>query len=429
MAVVVIFVLQSTCYISFSCFPTSTEMPGLMLLRRKTTVTGDKPLKGAKILGCSHITAQSAVLIETLVACGASVRWCACNVHSTQNAVAAALAEAGYPIFGWRGMTEEDFWWCIEQCLQAPNWQPNLILDDGGDATYMMLKKHPASAKYLKGVVEESITGIHRLYQLSKETRLPMPAINIHDSVVKTKFDNLYCCRESIIDSLKRTTDIMLAGNLVLVCGYGEVGKGCCSALRGMGAICYVAEVDPICGLQACMDGFKVVRFEEIASVVDIVVTATGAKNVVDCKKMEILKSGCIVCNMGHSNHEIHIETLRDLKWERIRSHVHQISWPNGHRILLLAEGRQLNHTCSCIPSLVVSVTQATQILAIIELFTATKGMYKNEVYLLPKKMDEYVASLHLATFGAHLTELTDEQAHYLGVPKHGPYKPHYYKY
>ncbi|XP_065909569.1 S-adenosylhomocysteine hydrolase-like protein 1 [Dysidea avara] len=406
------------------------EMPALLLLRKKTICNGEKPLLGAKIIGCSHITAQAAVLIETLTCAGASVRWCACNVHSTQNEVAAALAEAGYPIFAWKGMKEEDFWWCIEQCLQAPSWQPNMILDDGGDATHMMITKFPGASRHMRGVVEDTITGVHRLYQLTKTSQLPMPAINIHDSVVKTKFDQLYYCRESVVDSLKRTLDVMVGGKVVLIIGYGEVGKGCCFALKGMGAICFVAEIDPICAIQACMDGFKVVKLEDIGHFVDIVITCTGGKHTIARKHFEKLKNGCIVGNMGHSTQEIDLESLKDLKWERISRHVDHLTWPNNKKtIVLLAKGNVLNHLCSRVPSLVVSVTCTTQILALVELFKAPKGHYKNDIYLLPKKMDEYVASLHLPSFNAHLTELTHVQADYLGVPKHGPFKPHYYRY
>ena len=332
-------------------------------------------------------------------------------------------------MFAWSGESEEDFWWCIEKCLQAPNWQPDMILDDGGDATHVMLHKYPGAAKYMKGVVEESITGVHRLYQLSKEDKLPMSAINIHDSVVKTKFDNLYSCRESVIDSLKRTMDIMFGGKMVCVCGYGEVGKGCCAALKGLGAICYVTEVDPICALQACMDGFRVVKLEDVASFIDILITATGTRHVVCRKHMNKLKDGCILANMGHSSHEIDVQSLKDLKKERIRPRVAHYIWPNDKRIVLLAEGKLLNQVCSKVLSLVFSITSATQSLALMELYKAPPEYYKNEVVLLPKKLDEYVAGLHLPSFDAHITELSEEQAKYLRVPKHGPFKPHYYKY
>ncbi|XP_022098214.1 S-adenosylhomocysteine hydrolase-like protein 1 isoform X2 [Acanthaster planci] len=405
------------------------EMPGLMLLRKRAE--GEKPLKGAKIIGCTHITAQAAVLIETLHALGANVRWSACNIYSTQNEVAAALAEAGFPIFAWRGETEDDFWWCIERCILSDDWQPNMILDDGGDATHMMLKKCPETFKLIKGIVEESVTGVHRLYQLSKSNKLSVPAMNVNDSVTKVKFDNLYCCRESILDALKRTTDIMFGGKQVVVIGYGEVGKGCCAALKGLGAIVYITEIDPICALQACMDGFRVVKLDEVVRIADVIITASGNKNVVTRQHLDRMKNGCIVCNMGHSNTEIDVDSLRtpDLTWEKVRSQVDHIIWPDGKRILLLAQGRLVNWSCSTVPSFVVSITATTQALALIELFNAPQGRYKKDVYLLPKKLDEYVASLHLPAFDAHLTELTDEQAKYIGLNKAGPFKPNYYRY
>ncbi|XP_078597745.1 S-adenosylhomocysteine hydrolase-like protein 1 isoform X2 [Branchiostoma floridae x Branchiostoma japonicum] len=405
------------------------EMPGLMALRKRAS--GDTPLKGAKIAGCTHLTAQAAVLIETLVACGASVRWCACNIYSTQNEVAAALAEAGYPIFAWRGETEDDFWWCIEKSISSEGWQPNMILDDGGDLTHVMYKKHPHMFGMIKGIVEESVTGVHRLYQLSKSGTLTVPAMNVNDSVTKQKFDNLYSCRESVLDALKRTTDIMFGGKHVVVCGYGEVGKGCCSALRGLGAIVCVTEIDPICALQASMEGFKVVTLNEVIRQVDVVITASGNKNVVTRDHLDRMKTGCVVCNMGHSNTEIDVDSLRtpELTWEKVRSQVDHVLWPDGKRIILLAEGRLVNLSCSSVPSFVVSITAATQALALIELFNAPAGRYKQDVYLLPKKMDEYVASLHLPAFDAHLTELSDEQARYLGIGKAGPFKPNYYRY
>ncbi|OAD52015.1 Putative adenosylhomocysteinase 3 [Eufriesea mexicana] len=358
---------------------------------------------------------------EMPVHLGAQVRWAACNIYSTQNEVAAALAYAGYPIFAWRGETEEDFWWCIDKCVAAENWQPNMILDDGGDATHLMLKKYNAMFKMIQGIVEESVTGVHRLYQLSKAGKLSVPAMNVNDSVTKTKFDNLYSCRESIIDSLKRSTDIMFGGKQVVICGYGEVGKGCCQALKGLGCIVYITEIDPICALQASMDGFRVMKLNEVIRNVDIVITATGNKNVVTREHMDKMKNGCVVCNMGHSNTEIDINSLRtpDLTWEKVRSQVDHVIWPDGKRIVLLAEGRLVNLSCSSIPSFVVSITAATQALALIELFNAPPGRYKNE----------YVASLHLPTFDAHLTELTDEQAKYMGLNKAGPFKPNYYRF
>jgi len=406
------------------------EMPGLMALRKRAE--SDKPpLQGAKIVGCTHITAQTAVLIETLAHLGASVRWAACNIYSTQNEVAAALAEAGFALYAWKGETEEDFWWSIDKCINADGWQPNMILDDGGDASHLMLKRYPAMFNMLKGIVEESVTGVHRLYQLSKSSKLTVPALNVNDSVTKTKFDNLYSCRESILDALKRTTDMMFGGKQVLVCGYGEVGKGCSQALKGLGAVMMVSEIDPICALQACMDGFRVVRIDEVLKNVDILITCTGNKNVVTRSHLDRLKTGCVVCNMGHSNTEIDVNSLRtpDLTWEKVRSQVDHIIWPDGKRIILLAEGRLVNLSCSSVPSFVVSITASTQALALIELFNAPPGRYKQDVYLLPKKMDEYVALLHLPTFDAHLTELSDEQAKYLGLSKTGPFKPNYYRY
>ncbi|KAG7521803.1 S-adenosylhomocysteine hydrolase 1 isoform X1 [Solea senegalensis] len=405
------------------------EMPALMVLRKRA---GDeKPLAGAKVVGCTHITAQTAVLIETLCVLGAQCRWAACNIFSTQNAVAAALAEGGVSVFAWRGESEDDFWWCIDQCVGAKNWQPNMILDDGGDLTHWIYKKYPSVFKRIKGIVEESVTGVHRLYQLSKAGKLCVPAINVNDSVTKQKFDNLYCCKESLLDGLKRTTDIMFGGKQVVVCGYGEVGKGCCTAVKALGAIVYVTEVDPICALQACMDGFRVIKLSDVIRNVDMVITCTGNKNVVRREHLDRTKNGCIICNMGHSNSEIDLVSLQtaELRWERVRPHVDHVVWPDGRRIVLLAKGRLLNLSCSTVPSCVLSITATTQALALIELHNAPQGRYKQDVYLLPKKMDEYVAGLHLATFDGHLTELTDDQAKYLGISKQGPFKPTYYRY
>uniref|UniRef100_A0AAQ5X975 S-adenosyl-L-homocysteine hydrolase NAD binding domain-containing protein n=1 Tax=Amphiprion ocellaris TaxID=80972 RepID=A0AAQ5X975_AMPOC len=376
-----------------------------------------------------HPTA--AVLMETLSALGAQCRWAACNIYSTQNEVAAALAEGGFSVFAWKGESEDDFWWCIDRCVNVEGWQPNMILDDGGDLTHWIYKKYPNMFKKIKGIVEESVTGVHRLYQLSKAGKLCVPAMNVNDSVTKQKFDNLYCCRESILDGLKRTTDVMFGGKQVVVCGYGEVGKGCCAALKAMGSIVYVTEIDPICALQACMDGFRLVKLNEVIRQVDIVITCTGNKNVVVREYLDRMKNGCIVCNMGHSNTEIDVASLRtpELTWERVRSQVDHVIWPDGKRIVLLAEGRLLNLSCSTVPTFVLSITATTQALALIELYNAPEGRYKQDVYLLPKKMDEYVASLHLPTFDAHLTELSDEQAKYLGLNKNGPFKPNYYRY
>nr|XP_027194937.1 S-adenosylhomocysteine hydrolase-like protein 1 [Dermatophagoides pteronyssinus] len=404
-------------------------MPGIVALRE--SAKDDQPLKGARVMGCTHINAQTAVLIETLLKLGATVRWSSCNIYSTQDSVAAALAERGIPVFAWSRQSEDDFWWCIDQCLLTDSWRPNLILDDGGDATHLMLKKYPASIKLLKGIVEESLTGVHRLYQLSKTNKLLVPAINVNDSVTKTKFDNLYSPRESIIEVLKRTTDTLLGGHIALVCGYGEVGKGCASALKGAGVIVFVTEIDPICAIQACMDGFRVVTVEEMISTADIVITATGNKNIIIRKHMDKMKDGAILCNMGHSNSEIDVKSIRtsDLIWEKIRSQVDHIIWPNGKRLILLGQGRIANLSCSHMPSFVASITCTTQVMALIELYKAPAGRYKSDVYLLPKKMDEYVASLHLASFNAHLTVLTEEQEKYMGISKSGPFKPNYYRY
>ncbi|KAH9520681.1 S-adenosylhomocysteine hydrolase-like protein 1 [Dermatophagoides farinae] len=380
-------------------------MPGIMALRE--SAKDDQPLKGARVMGCTHINAQTAVLIETLLDLGATVRWSSCNIYSTQDSVAAALAERGVPVFAWARQSEDDFWWCIDQCLTTDSWRPNLILDDGGDATHLMLKKYPASIKLLKGIVEESLTGVHRLYQLSKTGKLLVPAINVNDSVTKTKFDNLYSPRESIIEVLKRTTDTLLGGHIALVCGYGEVGKGCASALKGAGVI---------------HGWFSCCNSNEMISVADIVITATGNKNIIIRKHMDKMKDGAILCNMGHSNSEIDVKSIRtsDLIWEKIRSQVDHIIWPNGKRLILLGQGRIANLSCSHMPSFVASITCTTQVMALIELYKAPSGRYKSDVYLLPKKMDEYVASLHLASFDAHLTILTEEQEKYMDIENYG---------
>uniref|UniRef100_A0AAQ5YQE1 S-adenosyl-L-homocysteine hydrolase NAD binding domain-containing protein n=1 Tax=Amphiprion ocellaris TaxID=80972 RepID=A0AAQ5YQE1_AMPOC len=397
------------------------EMPALMILKKRAG--GEKPLAGAKVVGCTHITAQTAVLIESLVALGAQCRWSACNIFSTQNAVAAALAEAGTAVFAWRGESEDDFWWCIDKCVGARSWQPNMILDDGGDLTHWIYKKYPSIFKRIRGIVEESVTGVYRLYQLSKASRLCVPAMNVNDSVTKQKFDNLYCCKESILDGLKRTTDVMFGGKQVVVCGYGEVGKGCCAALKALGAVVYVTEVDPICALQK-----NVTHTENllICLLLFNLCISAGNKNVVGREHLDKMKNGCIVCNMGHSNTEIDLVKIQTPNTAPIHKHKH-----GGSTIIIfdfLSQGRLLNLSCSTVPSFVLSITATTQALALIELFNAPEGRYKQDVYLLPKKMDEYVASLHLATFDAHLTELTDDQAKYLGISKHGPFKPNYYR-
>jgi len=406
------------------------EMPGILALREKAKE--DKPLKGAKIVGCTHINAQSAVLIETLVALGAKVKWSACNIFSTQNEVAAALAEKDISIYAWRGQTEEDFWWCIKQCLSgSDNWQPNLILDDGGDATHTLISKFPAVAKHLKGIVEESTTGVHRLYQLSRNGKLTAPAMNVHDAVTRTMVNNYYCQKESIIDVLKRATDTMICGKSVLVCGYGEVGKGIVSSLKSLGCTMYVSEADPICALQATMDGCRVVQVEEVAHKIDIVITATGNKKVITRDHMDKMKTGTILANMGHANTEIDILSLKssEIIWEKVRADVDHIIWPDGKRLVLIAEGRLANLACAAIPSFQISVNAVTSTLGLVELFSAPLGRYKSEVYLLPKRMDEYAANLHLGHFDAKLTEMTDEQASYAGLSKTGPFKPQFYRY
>ncbi|XP_017545837.1 adenosylhomocysteinase like 2a isoform X1 [Pygocentrus nattereri] len=405
------------------------EMPALMILRK--AAQGEKPLVGARIVGCTHITAHTAVLMETLSALGAQCRWAACNIYSIQNEVAAALAERGVPVFAWKGESEDDYFWCIDSCVNVEGWEPNLILDDGGDMTHWIYKKYPQLLKNIKGIVEESVTGVHRLHQLYKTGKLCGPAINVNESVIKQKFDNFYFCKESILDGLKRTTDVTLSGKQVLVCGYGEVGKGCCAALKGLRAIVYVTEVDPICALQACMDGFQLARLNEVIEMVDIVITCTGNINVVLREHLEHMKNGCIVCNMGHSNTEIDVTSLMtpELTWRRIRAHVDHIIWPDGKIIVLLAEGRLLNLSCSTVPVYVLSITATTQVLALIELFNAPERGYKQDIYVFPRKMDEFVAALHLQNFDAHLTELTDEQVKYIGVNKNGPFKPSYYRY
>lgn len=405
------------------------EMYGVMLLRHRAAK--DKPLQGAKIACCIHVTAQTAVLIETLTALGAKVRWASCNIYSTQNEVAAAVAAAGTGVFAWRGQTEQDFWWCIEKCLADDNWQPNMVLDDGGDATDLLLRKHMAIFNKLKGIVEESVLGVHRLYQLAKSGKLTIPAMNITDSVTKSKFDTIYNCRETVLDALKRATDIVFGGMKIVVCGYGEVGRGCCQSLKAMGAVVMVTEIDPICALQACMEGFVIVQLNEVIEKVDMVITCTGNKRVLLREHMDQMKSGCIVCNMGHPYMEIDVNSLKspDLTWQNIRPQVDHIVWPNGKRIVLLAEGRLANLGYCSTPSFVVSVTVTTEALALIDLFKAPTGYYGNDIYLLPKKVDEYVVSLHLSKFDAHLTNLSEEQAKYLGLSTQGPFKTNHYRY
>ncbi|NXR14141.1 SAHH2 protein, partial [Semnornis frantzii] len=405
------------------------DMSALISLRKRAQ--GEKPLAGAKIVGCTHITAQTAVLIETLCALGAQCRWSACNIYSTQNEVAAALAEAGVAVFAWKGESEDDFWWCIDRCVNMDGWQANMILDDGGDLTHWVYKKYPSVFKKIRGIVEESVTGVHRLYQLSKAGKLCVPAMNVNDSVTKQKFDNLYCCRESILDGLKRTTDVMFGGKQVVVCGYGEVsfrgssGWSCESASPLSCALPCPLRVLP-------MDGFRVVKLSEVIRQVDVVITCTGNKNVVTREHLDRMKNSCIVCNMGHSNTEIDVVSLPlpspcPPPCESCLKAWSGLEFSSLQAPPVLPQGRLLNLSCSTVPTFVLSITATTQALALIELYNAPEGRYKQDVYLLPKKMDEYVASLHLPSFDAHLTELTDDQAKYLGLNKNGPFKPNYY--
>lgn len=405
-----------------------TEMPGLMALRKEFGET--KPLKGARIAGCIHMTVQTAVLIETLIELGAEVRWSSCNIFSTQDHAAAALAEKNIPVFAWKGETEEEYWWCIEQTLFALNgWKPNLLLDDGGDLTWLVHEKFPELLADLRGVSEETTTGVHRLEQAFRKGLLKIPAINVNDSVTKSKFDNLYGCRESLVDSIRRATDIMFSGKTALVCGYGDVGKGSAQSLRNSGCRVLVSEIDPICALQAAMEGYEVVRVEDLAKSCDIFVTATGCKKVITREHMEQMKENAIVCNIGHFDHEIDVSSLRDLEWKEIKPQVHQVIFPNGKKILLLAEGRLVNLGCGMgHPSFVMSCSFTNQVLAQIELWQET-AKYLVGVHTLPKALDEKVASLHLEKLGVRLTKLTEEQAEYLGIPKIGPFKKEEYRY
>jgi len=404
------------------------EMPGLMALRNE--YQGKSPLAGTRIAGCLHMTIQTAVLIETLTALGAEVRWSSCNIFSTQDHAAAAIAADGVPVFAWKGETEDEFWWCIEQSIFGPgNWRPNMLLDDGGDLTLLMHQKYPDLLKDVKGLSEETTTGVHRLYEMMKKGTLLVPAFNVNDSVTKSKFDNLYGCRESLIDGIKRATDIMIAGKIVVVCGYGDVGKGCAQAMRGMGATVWVTEIDPICALQAAMEGYRVVTLAAVASAADIFVTATGDIKVITLEHMLAMKDEAIVCNIGHFDSEIDVASLRQYKWENVKPQVDHVIFPDGKRIILLAEGRLVNLGCATgHPSFVMSASFTNQILAQIELWQH-HDQYKNEVYTLPKHLDEKVARLHLQKIGANLTRLTPEQAEYIGVEVEGPYKPDYYRY
>lgn len=405
-----------------------TEMPGLMALREQ--YKGKAPLKGARIAGCLHMTIQTAVLIETLIALGAEVRWSSCNIFSTQDHAAAAIAAAGIPVFAWKGETEDDYWWCVEQTIEGPNdWQPNLLLDDGGDLTQLLHQKYPDLLKQVKGLSEETTTGVHRLYEMHKEGKLKVPAINVNDSVTKSKFDNLYGCRESLIDGIKRATDVMIAGKIAVVCGYGDVGKGCAQSLRALGATVWITEIDPICALQAAMEGYRVVTMDEAAPLANIFVTATGNLNVISHDHMLKMQDQTIVCNIGHFDSEIDVASLRQYKWDNIKPQVDHIIFPNKKRIILLAEGRLVNLGCATgHPSFVMSNSFTNQVLAQIELWQH-HDKYPIGVYVLPKHLDEMVARLHLKKLGVHLTTLTKEQAAYINVPVDGPYKPEQYRY
>jgi len=411
-----------------------TEMPGLMAIRDKYSAR--EPLKGARIAGCLHMTIQTAVLMETLIELGAEIRWSSCNIFSTQDHAAAAMAAANIPTFAWKGENEEEFWWCIDQTIFGPDgWRPNMLLDDGGDLTLIIHEKYPELMKDIHGISEETTTGVHRLNEMMEKGTLLAPAFNVNDSVTKSKFDNLYGCRESLIDGIKRATDVMIAGKIAVVCGYGDVGKGCAQALRGMGATVWVTEIDPICALQAAMEGYRVVTMDQAAPVGNIFVTCTGNLGVISRNHMEQMPDQAIVCNIGHFDSEIDIAGIRELPWENIKPQVDHVIFPpsgdkpDGKRIIVLAEGRLVNLGCATgHPSFVMSNSFSNQVLAQIELWQ-NQGKYENKVYFLPKDLDEMVARLHLKKIGANLTTLSKEQAEYIGVKVEGPYKPEYYRY
>ena len=405
-----------------------SEMPGLMALREE--FGSSQPLEGTRIAGCLHMTIQTAVLIETLAHLGASVRWSSCNIFSTQDHAAAAMAAAGIPVFAWKGETEEESEWCIEQTIEgADGWRPNMVLDDGGDLTLMMHEKFSHLMADVKGISEETTTGVLRLYERAKAGTLMAPAINVNDSVTKSKFDNLYGCRESLIDGIKRATDVMLAGKAAVVCGFGEVGKGCAASLSGQGARVMVTEIDPICALQAAMEGYQVVTMEEAAPVGDIFVTATGNIDVITLDHMRAMKDRAIVCNIGHFDSEIQISALENLTWEEVKPQVDEVVFPDGKRLIVLAKGRLVNLGCATgHPSFVMSASFTNQVMAQIELWQ-NPGNYQNKVYFLPKHLDEKVARLHLKKVAATLTELSQEQADYIGVPREGPFKSDHYRY
>ncbi len=405
-----------------------TEMPGLMALRAE--YGAEKPLEGARSAGCLHMTIQTAVLMETLTALGATVRWSSCNIFSTQDHAAAAMAAAGIPVFAWKGETEAEAEWCIEQTiLGADGWRPNMILDDGGDLTTMMHDKFPELMDDIRGISEETTTGVLRLYEMVKKGDLKVPAFNVNDSVTKSKFDNLYGCRESLVDGIKRATDVMIAGKIAVVAGYGDVGKGCAQSLRGLGATVWITEIDPICALQAAMEGYRIVTMEEAAPIANIFVTATGNFNIIRHEHLKAMRDQAIVCNIGHFDAEIDIASLRQYTWENIKPQVDHVIFPDGKRLIILAEGRLVNLGCATgHPSFVMSNSFCNQVLAQIELWKNASS-YENKVYILPKKLDEKVARSHLAQLGVKLTTLTPEQAQYISVPIDGPYKPEHYRY
>ena len=405
-----------------------SEMPGLMALRDE--YRGTFPLRGARIAGCLHMTIQTAVLIETLLDLGAEVRWSSCNIFSTQDHAAAAMANASIPVFAWKGQEEEEFWWCINQTILGPqDWTPNMLLDDGGDLTKLMHDKHRNLLSQVKGLSEETTTGVHRLYEMEKSGSLGVPAFNVNDSVTKSKFDNLYGCRESLVDGIRRATDVMLAGKVAVVCGYGGVGKGSAESLRAAGARVLVTEVDPICALQASMEGYEVVTMDQAAGQGDVFVTATGNVDVITLDHMRAMKDLAIVCNIGHFDSEIQINALSNMQWTEIKPQVDQVDFPDGKRLIILARGRLVNLGCATgHPSFIMSASFTNQVLAQIELWK-NPGSYENKVYILPKHLDEKVAALHLKKVGAKLTPLSPKQAEYIGVPQQGPFKPDHYRY
>jgi adenosylhomocysteinase len=403
------------------------EMPGLMSLREEYGES--KPLAGANIIGCLHMTIQTAVLIETLIVLGANVRWSSCNIYSTQDHAAAAIAKKNIPVFAWKEETEEEFWWCIEKTIIAENWVPNLILDDGGDLTKIMHEKYSNLMSNIYGISEETTTGVQRLYEMEANKTLTVPAINVNDSVTKSKFDNLYGCRESLVDGIRRATDVMMSGKVALVAGYGDVGKGSAASLRSAGARVMVTEVDPICALQASMEGYDVVNIDDVAHMPDIFVTATGNVDVITLEHMRKMKDQAIVCNIGHFDSEIQINELKNMVWEEVKPQVDQVTFPDGKKITVLAKGRLVNLGCATgHPSFVMSASFTNQVLAQIELYK-NSDKYSNSVYTLPKHLDEKVAKLHLDKVGAKLTKLSDKQANYLGVKQTGPFKGDSYRY